>query len=126
MARRGRAGAVGAGEICAKHLQSKQDKSKWLGINIYESEGKVRIYVCCPEAAKEDPTLPAKLTDSQKLAKFIRRVLPDELAKMKAKYRWPDLPRVVVHDKASCMVSWTHERLSVIFAGALAGAGFTS
>ena len=68
------------------------------------ARGKVRIYVCCPEAAKQDPTLPAKLTDSQNLAKFIRRVLPDELAKMKAKYRWPDLPRVVVHDKVSYML----------------------
>ena len=31
--------------VRAKHLQSKQPSSKWSGINIYESEGKVRIYV---------------------------------------------------------------------------------
>ena len=31
--------------VRAKHLQSKQKSSKWAGINIYESEGKVRIYV---------------------------------------------------------------------------------
>ena len=31
--------------VRAKHLQSKQQSSKWSGINIYESGGKVRIYV---------------------------------------------------------------------------------
>jgi hypothetical protein len=90
------------------------------------ARGKVRIYVCSPEAATRNPQLPAKLTDAQNLAKFIRYVLPAELAKMKAKYRWADLPRVVVHDKASYMVTWAHDRLNVVFAGALAEAGFTS
>jgi len=40
--------------VRAKHLQSKQSSSKWAGINIYESEGKVRIYVIArPESSDE-------------------------------------------------------------------------
>ena len=38
----------------------------------------------------------------------------------------PNLPRVVVHDKASYMVTSAHERLQFAFAAALAEAGFKS
>ncbi len=31
--------------IKAKHLQSLRKKTKWAGINIYETKGQVRIYV---------------------------------------------------------------------------------
>ena len=45
--------------VRAKHLQSKQTSSKWLGINIYESEGKVRIYVLPrPELIDEEQQTP--------------------------------------------------------------------
>ena len=46
--------------VRAKHLQSKQDKSKWLGINIYESEGKVRIYVIPRESVRAEAEAAAK------------------------------------------------------------------
>ena len=52
--------------------------------------------------------------------------LPQELDAMKRKYGWSDVPRVVVHDKAPHMVTWAHQRLNAIFAGALRDSGFTS
>ena len=45
---------------------------------------------------------------------------------MKTKYRWPDMPRVILHDKAPYMVSPAHERLQVRFAAALQEVGFMS
>ena len=60
------------------------------------------------------------------MAKFIRNVLPGELRRMKTKFRWPDMPRVILHDKAPYMVSPAHERLQVRFAAALQEAGFMS
>ncbi len=45
---------------------------------------------------------------------------------MKVKHGWSDLPRTIVHDKASYMVTASHEQLHVMFAGALAEAGFKS
>ena len=88
------------------------------------ARGKVRIYVCDPAVA--GPMYPEKLNDSANLAKFIRRVLPDILEEMRRAYAWPNLPRTVVHDKASYMVTPGHDRVQVTFAGALAAAGFES
>ena len=39
---------------------------------------------------------------------------------------WSDIPRTLVHDKASHMVTLSHHRLNAILAGALAEAGFTN
>ena len=72
------------------------------------------------------PQLPSKLSDARNLAKFIRHVLPQLLGQMQSRYRWPDIPRTVVHDKASYMVTNMHERLHATFAGALKEAGFSS
>ena len=41
-------------------------------------------------------------------------------------YGWSNLPRTVVHDKASYMVTHVHDRLNVHFAQALDDGGFTS
>ena len=90
------------------------------------SRGKVRIYVVDTEAARDDTRLPQKLADSVNLAKFVRHVLPAELEQMQAEHDWHDLPRVVVHDKASYMVTAQHERLQVGFAAALQESGFRS
>ncbi len=73
-----------------------------------------------------NPNLPKKLNDSENLGKFVRNVLPGILAEMKATYAWPNIPRVVVHDKASYMVTHHHHRLNVTFASALTDAGFSS
>ena len=43
-----------------------------------------------------------------------------------AEHGWNNLPREVVHDKASYMVSPFHDRLNVVFADALAGSGLRS
>ena len=43
------------------------------------AKGKVRIYVCDPEAAERDRTLPAKLNGSLELSKFSKLILPREL-----------------------------------------------
>ena len=71
-------------------------------------------------------TLPTKLADANNLSKFIRNVLPHALQDMKTEYGWADVPRTIVHDKASYMVTACHETLHVKFAQALASAGFRS
>ena len=90
------------------------------------ARGKISIYVCDPEAAKTDAALPAKLNDSANLAKFVRNVLHGELSKMATEHAWSNIPRVVVHDKASYMVNSAGEQLNAVFGGALAEAGFRS
>ncbi len=70
--------------------------------------------------------LPQKLTDSKNLAKFVRNILPHLLSKMKRKHGWADLPRTVLHDKASYFVSPAHNRLQINFATALEESGFRS
>ena len=90
------------------------------------ARGKVRIYVVDVEAAQNNESLPKKLADAANLGKFVRSVLPTELERMKAKHGWHDVPHVVVHDKASYMVTSQHERLHVGFAAALQEAGFRS
>ena len=82
--------------------------------------------MCDPVAAESDASLPVKLNDSANLAKFIRNVLPDFLADMGRAHSWSNLPRVVVHDKASYMVNTPGEQLNPVFGGALAEAGFRS
>ena len=77
------------------------------------------IYVVDPAVAENDPSLPKKLTDSSNLGKFVRNVLPGLLEQMKRKYDWSTVPRIVVHDKASYMVSPLHDRLVIEFARAL-------
>ena len=90
------------------------------------ARGCLRIYVVDADEAERDAALPIKLSDAANLAKFVKTVLPRELEQMKATYGWPDLPRVVVHDKASYMVTAQHARLHITFAATLAEGGFTS
>ena len=90
------------------------------------ARGRLRIVVIDRERAARDQEYPEKLTDAQNLAKFVRCVLPDVLAEMRDAYGWSNLPRVVVHDKASYMVTHLHEQLHVTFASALDDGGFTS
>ena len=86
----------------------------------------MRIHVCDPDIVAKNPGYPAKLNDAEGMAKFVCNVLPAALEKMRAKYGWAGLPRVVVHDKASYMVTAQHDRLHVAFAAALTSAGFSS
>ena len=90
------------------------------------ARGRIRIYVCDPALAAVDSRYPASLADSSNLAKFVRQVLPALLQEMKQTYEWPTLPRKVLHDKASYMVTAAHERLNGTFATGLRDAGFTS
>lgn len=90
------------------------------------ARGKVRVYVCDPAAAERDPLMPAKLNDSEELAKFVMNVLPQELEAMQAEHGWPTLPRTVVHDKASYMVNSKTEQVNSRFAAALKDAGLRS
>ena len=90
------------------------------------ARGKIRIFVCDPERWKTDPKYPQKLSDSYNLAKFVRNILPGILGDMKVEYGWRTLPRTIVHDKASYMVAARYDRLQVVFAQALVGAGFKS
>lgn len=90
------------------------------------ARGRVFIYVVDAEAAARNDSLPTKLNDATNLAKFVSNVLPNILQEMQMKYKWADVPRVVVHDKASYMVTAAHERLHVKFAAALRSAGFRS
>ena len=60
------------------------------------------------------------------MASFVRNVLPGILEDMQTAHGWANVPRTVVHDKASYMVTAAHERLHVSFADALSKAGFSS
>ena len=88
--------------------------------------GRLRIYVCDPDADARDSCAPRKLNDAEELAKFIEHVLPQELESMQAQYTWPTLPRTVVHDKASYMVNSKAEKLNAHFAEALRAVGLRS
>ena len=66
------------------------------------------------------------LNNSVGLAKFVRNVLPGILEDMKQEYGWNTLPREVVHDKASYMVSPFQDRLNVVFADSLEAGGLRS
>ena len=88
------------------------------------SRGKIYIHVCDP--ALLNASHPAKLNDSANLSKFVVHVLPGILDEMRVAHGWANAPRTVVHDKASYMVTPTHDRLNVSFAGALAEAGMRS
>ena len=88
------------------------------------ARGKIHIHVCDP--ALVSPVYPAKLNDSANLSKFVVHVLPRILEDMCIAHGWPNTPRTIVHDKASYMVTPSHDRLNVTFAGALAEAGFRS
>ena len=90
------------------------------------ARGKILIYCIDKDVATTRDDLPEKLTDSKNLAKFIKNVLPGLLEKMKRKYGWSDLPRTLVHDKASYMVPPMHNRLQSDFAQALRQSGFRS
>ena len=90
------------------------------------ARGRLRIYVCDPELAVADSRYPASLAGSESLAKFIRQVLPKILHEMKRAYKWTSVPKKVVHDKASYMITHAHERLNGTFAKSLRDAGFTS
>ena len=90
------------------------------------ARGKILLYVVDADAAGDNPDLPAKLTDSKNLAKFVSNVLPGLLQTMQRRYGWSDLPRTVVHDKGSYMVSPFHNRLQADFAAGLNAGGFRS
>ena len=45
---------------------------------------------------------------------------------MQQEYDWPNVPRTMVHDKASYMVTAAHDRLQQTFAAALEAGGFSS
>ena len=90
------------------------------------AKGRLRIYVCNPAAAKRDANLPSKLNDSEELAKFVKNVLPLELKAMGDNYKWPTLPRIVVHDKASYMVNSKAEKVNRNFEDALRCVGMRS
>ena len=53
-------------------------------------------------------------------------VLPDIFKDMQNEYGWATIPRTVVHDKASYMVTAPHDRLHATFAEGLQQAGLTS
>ena len=81
--------------------------------------GKVYIYVCNPDAAARDPSLPTRLNHGYELAKFVANVLPGILEEMRAEHGWSRTPRTVVHDKASYMVAPRSQCLTAAFATAL-------
>ena len=90
------------------------------------ARGKLRIIVLDPARARADSDYPTKLTDAENLSKFITNILPDVLEEMKDTHGWANIPRVIVHDKASYMVTHVHDRLNGAFARALDKAHLTS
>ena len=90
------------------------------------ARGKIHIHVCVRSECEGNPALPTKLNDSVNLAKFVRNVLPKILEDMKEEHGWRTLPRVLVHDKASYMVTSFTNTLNAVFAGACVEAGMRS
>lgn len=60
------------------------------------------------------------------MSKFVRNVLPDILETMQTKYGWNDLPRTLVHDKASYFVDNKNQRLQFHFHNSLKAVGMRS
>ena len=104
-------------------MNSQVTKIEWTPVF---ARGRLRIYVCDPDLAAVDSRHPAALADADNLAKFVRHVLPKILNEMKRSYKWKTLPKKVVHDKASYMVTAFHDRLNGTFAKGLRDGGFTS
>ena len=52
----------------------------------------------------------AKLTNSESAAAFVRDILPGVLASMKKDWKWRNIPRAVLHDKASDFVNKRSDR----------------
>ena len=52
----------------------------------------------------------AKLTNSESAAAFVRDILPGVLASMKKEWKWSNIPRAVLHDKASYFVNKRSDR----------------
>ena len=104
-------------------MNSQVTKIEWMPVF---ARGRLRIYVCDPDLAAVDSRHPASLADADNLAKFARHVLPKILNEMKRSYKWKTLPKKVVHDKASYMVTAFHDRLNGTFAKGLRDGGFTS
>ena len=90
------------------------------------ARGKILIYVLDKDAAAARGDLPEKLTDSKNLAKFVKNVLPGLLEKMKRRHGWSDIPRTIIHDKASYFIPPMINRLQSDFAEALRKGGFRS
>ena len=107
-------------EAARKQAVGNVLKAQWTPVLC---RGKIRICARNPEAAANDPSLPAKLNDSVGLATFVGKVLPNILAEMKEAHGWNSVPRTLVHDKASYMVAPHHDRLNIIFASSLSDAG---
>ena len=108
---------------------TKYQKSSWVTRVDWTpifARDKLRIFVCDEMEAARNPNYPASLCDSVNLGKFIRFVLPGILEQMKEEHGWATIPRTIVHDKASYMVTHCHQRLNAVFAGALEEAAFTS
>ena len=93
---------------------------------LYVFLGKIFIYVVDADAAATNPDLPKKLADSCNLAKFVGNVLPGVLETMKRKHGWADIPRTLVHDKASYMVTPAYNRLNLTFSAGVQEGGFRS
>ena len=68
----------------------------------------------------------AKLTNSENAAAFVRDILPVELASMKKEWKWSNIPRVLLHDKASYFVNSRKNCPNDTFAAGLRAGGFTS
>ena len=88
------------------------------------ARGRIYIHVCDPK--ETNPLFPRKLNDGTQLAKFVTNILPNILKNMQEEHAWSNVPRVVVHDKASYMVNAVCQQLNPEFAGALEEVGMRS
>ena len=68
----------------------------------------------------------AKLNSSVKVAEFLCDRLPAVLDKMKDEWGWTNVPRVILHDKASYFVNSNNNQLNPTFAAGLRAGKFKS
>ena len=68
----------------------------------------------------------AKFNKSTHVASFVQEALPKALEQMKKKWGWSNIPRVLLHDKASYFVNNKQNNLNRTFAAGLRAGRFTS
>ena len=68
----------------------------------------------------------AKLNSSSKVAEFVKSKLPACLDSMKKQHGWSNIPKVILHDKASYFVDSTHDQMNPTFAKGLKAGKFKS
>ena len=98
--------------------QKSKDACTWVPWTPVFTRGKVRLVVLTEPQAK--------LSNAQKVAEFVKDRLPTVLEGMKKEFKWKDIPKVLLHDKATYFVDNKQNQLNTTFASGLQAGRFRS